>query len=83
MTILLDEVETILLLTDGMFIPKANPDAEENWNDYAAHYHESGLDGLFRFVRETEASDPSLTVYPRFKLHDDSSAVAIDFSSAT
>ncbi|NCU38159.1 hypothetical protein EOL96_03850 [Candidatus Saccharibacteria bacterium] len=78
-TISLDNVATILLLTDGMFLPKTDPDANDNWNDYADCYLKSGLTGLFKLVRDTEDSDPALVKYPRFKLHDDSSAVAIDF----
>jgi hypothetical protein len=62
-----------------MFLPKTDPDAEEDWNEYAKYYQQSGISGLFDVVRRTEKDDPTLTKYPRFKLHDDSSAIAIDF----
>ncbi len=79
-TISLKDVATILILSDGMFLPKASPDADENWNEYAEYYNKSGLVGLLKTVRDIEDSDPTLTKYPRFKLHDDASAVAIDFT---
>jgi len=79
-TISLDNVASILLLTDGMFLPKANPDADDNWNEYADCYQQGGLDGLFKLVRNTEKDDPTLVKYPRFKLHDDSSGIALDFN---
>jgi serine/threonine protein phosphatase PrpC len=75
----LKDVTTILLLTDGMFIPKADPDAAENWEEYARLYQQKGLEGIYALVRNKELSDPGLIKYPRYKLHDDASAVAIDF----
>jgi serine/threonine protein phosphatase PrpC len=78
-TIPLSNVATILLLTDGMFLPKADPDEDDNWNEYANCYRKSGLVGLFKLVRDTEKDDPTLVKYPRFKLHDDSSGIAVDF----
>lgn len=80
-TIPMDNITVILLLTDGMFLPKADPDASDNWNDYADCYQKSGLTGLFKQVRDTEKSDPTLVTYPRFKLHDDSSGIALDFNT--
>jgi serine/threonine protein phosphatase PrpC len=79
-TISLDNIASILLLTDGMFLPKVDPDADDNWNDYADCYRESGLNGLFQLVRSIEKDDPTLVKYPRFKLHDDSSGIALDLS---
>lgn len=78
-TIPLEDVSHILLLTDGMYIPKANPDAAEDWNQYAEIYLRSGLEGLLKVVRDMEDGDPELIMYPRFKLHDDASGIAIDF----
>jgi serine/threonine protein phosphatase PrpC len=75
----LDDVATILLLTDGMYIPKADPNQDENWNDYARLYREGGLKKIYNTVRKIEATDPKLIKYPRYKLHDDASGIAIDF----
>jgi serine/threonine protein phosphatase PrpC len=76
----LDDVDTILLLTDGMYIPKADPDLEENWNHYARLYREGGLSKIYNTVRQIEESDPNLIKYPRYKFHDDASGVAIDLA---
>jgi serine/threonine protein phosphatase PrpC len=79
-TLPLDGIASLLLLTDGLFLPKADPDAEEDWSEYAKYYRQSGLTGLCKIVRDTEKDDPTLTKYPRFKLHDDSSGVAVEFA---
>jgi hypothetical protein len=78
-TIDLSEVASIVIITDGMFIPKEDPDGEDDWNYYAQLYKEGGLEKIYSVVRELEKSDPELTKYPRYKLHDDASGVAIDF----
>lgn len=67
----------IILLTDGMFVPKEDPEAEEDWQQYADIFLQGGIRELFSIVRKIESSDPNLTRYPRYKLHDDASAVAI------
>jgi serine/threonine protein phosphatase PrpC len=74
------DVATIIILSDGMYIPKADPDADEEWNQYAQLYKEGGLEKIYTTVREMEKSDPDLTRYPRYKLHDDASAVAIELA---
>ena len=71
-------IQDILIISDGMFIPKQDPDATEKWGDYFAIYDQSGLRGLYDYVRALELSDPDLTTYPRFKIHDDASAIAIN-----
>src|ERR1035437_96341 len=75
----LANVATILLLTDGMYIPKADPDAPEDWNAYARLYQTGGLEEIYDMVRVKELTDPGLDKYPRYKLHDDASGVALDF----
>lgn len=77
-TIDLADVAAIILLTDGMYIPKEDPEADEDWNNYAELYKQGGLDGIYSTVRKIEKTDPELTKYPRYKLHDDASGVAID-----
>jgi len=63
-----------------MFIPKEDPDGEDDWNYYAQLYKEGGLKRIYSIVRELEKSDPELIKYPRYKLHDDASGVAVDFA---
>ena len=63
-----------------MYIPKADPDGAEDWEYCVQLYQRGGLDALYDAVRKKENSDPELIRYPRFKLHDDASAVAIDLA---
>lgn len=80
-TISKKDITTILLLTDGLYLPKANPDTEEDWAEYMNIFLSSGLEGLYQQVRSKELLDPELIKYPRFKLHDDASGIAIDFTA--
>lgn len=76
----LKSVASILIITDGMLVPKTDPDTEEDWAYCAKLYQNGGLKKIYQTVRELEKSDPELTEYPRYKLHDDASGVAIDFA---
>lgn len=79
-TLDLSNIATIILLTDGMYLPKENPEQDEDWNEYARLYKKGGLQRIYDTVRELELSDPKLSKYPRYKMHDDASAVAIDLA---
>ncbi|MEK9196663.1 MAG: protein phosphatase 2C domain-containing protein [Patescibacteria group bacterium] len=79
-TINAQDIATIIILTDGMYIPKTDPESVEPWDYYAQLYQEGGLDKIYNTVREIENSDPDLIKYPRYKIHDDASAVAIEFA---
>jgi hypothetical protein len=70
-------ISHILLFTDGLFIPKENPKAEHNWGEFVRVYKKGGLKGVLKQVRGMEDSDPYMLRYPRYKLHDDASAIAI------
>ncbi|HWB38733.1 MAG TPA: protein phosphatase 2C domain-containing protein [Candidatus Saccharimonadales bacterium] len=78
-TLKISDVATILLLTDGLFMPKSDPNEPENWQAIYDLYTAGGLEALYAKVREVEDSDPELQIYPRYKLHDDATAIAIDF----
>lgn len=80
-TIELGGIATILLLTDGMYLPKSDPDAPEDWAETAELYKNGGLEAIYHAVRATEQSDPDLTLYPRYKLHDDASGVALELAT--
>jgi len=73
-----DDIKSLILFTDGMLIPKTDPEEEENWNLFAKIYQEKGLVGVLEHVRSTEDSDPKCRKYPRFKIHDDIAAISID-----
>ncbi len=78
-SISLHGVASILLLTDGMYIPKLDPGLTDEWDLYAKLYRKGGLNKIYKTVREMETSDPKLIKYPRYTLHDDASGIAIDF----
>jgi len=73
----LKNIENIILFTDGLLLPKENPEEKEDWNKFVKIYKKSGLGGLLKYVRETEESDPKCYLYPRFKKHDDVAAISI------
>jgi len=76
----LKNIKSILLFTDGLLIPKEDPEEEEVWGLFVKIYQKSGLKGLLRYVRDIEKKDPKCWKYPRYKQHDDATAIAIDFS---
>lgn len=80
-TLKLSDISSILLLTDGLLLPKADPEASDNWSDYFRLCESGGLARLYDTVREMELSDPNLTIYPRYKLHDDATGIYIDVQS--
>jgi hypothetical protein len=72
-------VTDILLFTDGLYLPKEEPGQASDWMMFTDLYQQQGLQGIKDHVRSLQNSDPDLTLYPRFKLHDDIAAISIDF----
>lgn len=70
-------VTDILLLTDGLQIPKEDPLEEHDWQTFVATYRNGGLNAVRDHVRHLQLSDPECRKYPRFKNHDDIAAVSI------
>lgn len=75
----LANVKSILIFSDGMLIPKRDPRAAEDFGMVAAQYRRAGLKGWLEYVRRLQDSDPKCVKYPRTKMHDDATAVAIEF----
>lgn len=75
----LDDVSAILLFTDGLFLPKEDPDQASDWSLFADLYREGGLHAVHERVRSLEQTDPDCRQYPRFKRHDDIAAIAVSF----
>lgn len=73
----LSDIDTILIFSDGMLIPKENPKEADNFLEIVKLFNLNGLEGVKNLVRKIENSDPSCLKYPRFKKHDDLSAIAI------
>lgn len=79
MILALQNVATILILTDGMYLPSSDPDAEPDWSLYVDLYRHGGIKYILETVRKMEDTDPKQIQFPRYKHHDDASAIAIDF----
>ncbi len=73
-------VTDILLFTDGLMLPKADPARPTDWHHFADIYRRGGLAGLRDHVRAAQETDPQCRRYPRFKMHDDIAAVAVSLS---
>jgi len=70
-------VTDILLFSDGLFPPGRNPDEEFSREWFVDHYLRGGLQAVRDRVRGLQQDDPGCYRYPRFKYHDDISAVAL------
>ena len=73
----LEKAAHILIFTDGFLIPKSDPKAEDNFNQFVDYYLSGGLKYLLEKVREIEDKDPECQKFPRHKTHDDASAISI------
>ena len=71
-------VTDVLLFTDGLYLPKEDPNQNSDWAKFVDLYQKNGLQGLRDYVRSLQVSDPDLTVYPRFKVHDDIAALSLN-----
>lgn len=74
-----ESLKTIFLFSDGAMIPKADPSQPDDFEKLVSLFQENGLDRVRDYVRELEDSDPQCLKYPRFKIHDDLTAIAISF----
>ena len=78
-TLPLAGIRHLLLFTDGLFLPKTDPAAPDDFHRFTGIYREGGLPALRRHVRTREQDDPHCLKYPRVKLHDDMTAIALTF----
>lgn len=72
-------VEDILLFSDGLLLPQCDPGALPDWEYLIELYREGGLQKIKTHVRNLQLGDIACSTYPRFKPHDDISAVALSF----
>ena len=70
-------VSDILLFTDGLLLPKAEPGRPSDWGAFAGLYRKGGLAAIRNHVRALQREDLTCRRYPRFKAHDDIAAIAI------
>ncbi len=77
----LDGISDILLFTDGLFLPRSMPWLDNDWSLFSRLYREGGLENIRNYIRDLESRDPGCRVYPRFKIHDDIAAIAINIQN--
>ena len=71
------DVTDILLLSDGMLLPSDSPEKQPDIELLVRIYQTQGLIGLKRTIRAIQSTDPRCWRYPRFKMFDDMSAIAL------
>lgn len=73
----LDGIGSILIFTDGLFLPRQEPDQGHDWQTFVELFRQGGLRLIHERIRAVQSLDPRCRTYPRFKCHDDVAAVAI------
>jgi hypothetical protein len=77
----LEGVRHLVLFTDGLLVPRADPDGDDDLAPIVSRFLEGGLEGVKDLVRRLEDGDLDCTAYPRLKPHDDMAAIALTFAS--
>jgi len=72
-----DRISDVLLFSDGLFPPSTNPDNLFDAELFVRLYKRGGLKRIRDHVRALQNHDPACYLYPRFKMHDDISGVAL------
>jgi len=75
----LKNISHILLFTDGLMIPKEDPMEKDDWKLFVDLFLHGGLENIKNFVRNLQKDDPKCWKYPRYKQHDDISAISLTF----
>ncbi len=73
-------IQHVIAFTDGMFTPEKDPRTGFDFATFAAQFQEEGIHGILASIRAREETDPRCHLYPRFKQHDDATAVALSLS---
>jgi serine/threonine protein phosphatase PrpC len=75
----LENIQHILLLTDGLIYPKENLQNKDDFKPIVEAFLKGGINNIKKTVRDIENNDPECVKYPRFKKHDDATVIAITF----
>ena len=75
----LKNVAHILIFTDGLFVPKEDPDEPDNFKILVDLFLRGGLEMVKNYVRDLESKDPNCWQYVRLKQFDDIAAIAVSF----
>ena len=76
-TLPLSGINSIVILSDGMYLPTEDFTDDPNWNKIMQVIRDKNLEGLYRLVTELKAEDPEFVRYPRAKKHDDATGIVI------
>ncbi|MBU3904730.1 MAG: protein phosphatase 2C domain-containing protein [Nanoarchaeota archaeon] len=72
-------IKSIVLFTDGLLVPNENPKNIGKFDKFIEIINKEGIKSLLKYVRKIEKDDPNCWKYPRFKQHDDATAIMISF----
>jgi len=75
----LKDVQHIILFTDGLFIPKEDPRADDDFDMFVKLFLEGGFTKIRDHIRKMEETDPDCWKYPRYKQYDDIAAISISY----
>ncbi len=73
----LDGIDSIIIFTDGLLLPREDPEKENDWPAFVELYRQAGIRGLHQHITSLHDQDPTCRKYPRFKQHDDAAAIAV------
>jgi len=71
------QISHVLLFSDGLFPPSTSPDNLFDAELFVQLYKSGGLKHIRNHVRSLQEDDPGCYRYPRFKMYDDISGVAL------
>lgn len=72
-------LQAIILLTDGLFMPSKKKYEESSWEETVQPILTDGLMTYANRLQELEDGDPECIHYPRFKKSDDKTGIVIHF----
>lgn len=75
----LKNVKHVILFTDGLIVPKENPQEKDDFEIFVKLFLQGGLKKVRDHVRKLEDDDPKCWKHPRFKQYDDIAAIAVSF----
>jgi len=80
-TISLNGVSSIAVLSDGMYLPTEDLTAAPDWKEMMQMMESESLDGLYREVTQLKNEDPEFIKYPRAKKHDDATGILLKITA--
>lgn len=76
-SVALENIEHILIFTDGLSLPSSEPQQGTDYSALCSAYLQKGLLSLHEDIRKKQSQDPECRLFPRFKCHDDTAAIAL------